>query len=147
MDLDDSLTLTLSELEQGLFIFRYFVFNLYKAPCEGIPKITGTTDLFDAHPAIEASYNIIVSEAGHTDTEDTAGDSPPPLLFSQFEQFLFLIQKYFMLCKVQGSTLQKNKIPGFGRYPCLESNDYRYSHFRFSEMMKWRRTFRSQEIN
>ena len=74
-----------------------------KFQSEGIPKITGTSDLFDAHPAIEASYNTIIGEIELSETEDSPRESPP-LLFSQFEQFLFLIQKYFLLCKVQYIT-------------------------------------------
>ena len=80
-----------------------------KFQSQGIPKITGTADLFDAHPAIEASYNTIVGEIEHSETEESPPEDPP-LLFSQFEQFLFLIQKYFLLCKVQCITT----ILGFG---------------------------------
>ena len=71
----------------------------------GIPKITGTSDLFDAHPAIVASYNLIIQAKQGTDhnseTETEEEETLPPLLFSQFERFLFLIRKYFSLCQVR----------------------------------------------
>ena len=71
----------------------------------GIPKITGTSELFDAHPAIVASYNVIIQSGKqteqHSQTEAEEDETMPPLLFSQFERFLFLIKKYFLLCKVR----------------------------------------------
>ena len=69
---------------------------LYFDVNEGIPKITGTSELFDAHPAIVASYNVIINSEQQAEDETL-----PPLLFSQFERFLFLIKKYFLLCKVR----------------------------------------------
>ena len=68
---------------------------------EGIPKITGTSELFDAHPAIVASYNVIIHSDQHSQAEDEEDETLPPLLFSQFERFLILIKKYFSLCKVR----------------------------------------------
>ena len=102
MDLDDSLSLTLSELEEGLCV-QYFVgikFPCLSILCKfqiGIPKITGTSELFDAHPAILTSYNLTI---GADQPPHHPDQPPPPLLFSQFEQFLVFIQKYYLLCKV-----------------------------------------------
>ena len=108
MDLDDSLSLTLSELEQGWYNFltNRSSLALVKMFCSvGIPKITGTSELFDAYPAIVASYNVIIHSEQQTEqksqTEAEEEETLPPLLFSQFERFLFLIKKYFLLCKVR----------------------------------------------
>ena len=72
----------------------------------GIPKITGTSELFDAYPAIVASYNVIIHSEQQTEQQcqteaEEEEETLPPLLFSQFERFLFLIKKYFLLCKVR----------------------------------------------
>ena len=95
----------------------------------GIPKITGTTELFDAHPAIVASYNVIIqSDQQSQQTEAEEDDEAlPPLLFSQFERFLFLIKKYFSLCKVRWGWI-------CGRCG-ISRNFIRNKLFRFLEIM------------
>ena len=80
-----------------------FISCLCRFKVAGIPKITGTSELFDAHPAIAASYNVILAAAQPQDEELDEEDqehSEPPLLFAQFERFLLLIKKYFLLCEV-----------------------------------------------
>ena len=56
MDLDDSLSLTLSELEQGE---RKVCWG---KPCKieilGIPRITGTMEMFDSYAAVNMAYNL-----------------------------------------------------------------------------------------
>ena len=92
----------------------------------GIPKITGTSELFDAHPAIVASYNVIIRADQQSQTEaEEEEETQPPLLFSQFERFLFLIKKYFSLCKVRRGW--------FGTYLCICRNFRK--RFRSSEIM------------
>ena len=93
----------------------------------GIPKITGTSELFDAHPAIVASYNLIVNSDQHSQAEaEEDDDTLSPLLFSQFERFLLLIKKYFSLCKVRRGWI-------CGWHICR--NFRRNKLFRFLEIM------------
>ena len=63
MDIDDSLSLTLSELDQGKSIFRSM--DIKDDPISGIPKLTGTMDIFDGYPAVLAAYNL-----GHYENTD-----------------------------------------------------------------------------
>ena len=63
MDIDDSLSLTLSELDQGNSIYRSMDIN--DDPISGIPKLTGTMDIFDGYPAVLAAYNL-----GHYENTD-----------------------------------------------------------------------------
>ena len=94
----------------------------------GIPKITGTSELFDAYPAIVASYNVIIHSEQQTEQQSQAEEDEtlPPLLFSQFERFLCLIKKYFLLCKVRR---------GRGLYSLFSGRYGRNKLFRFLEIM------------
>ena len=56
MDIDDSLSLTLSELDQGKSI--NISMDIHDDPIAGIPKLTGTMDIFDGYPAVVAAYNL-----------------------------------------------------------------------------------------
>ena len=57
LDLDDSLSLTLSELEQGLYkkVYCNMMSSLFII---GIPRITGTMEVFDSYPAICFAYTV-----------------------------------------------------------------------------------------
>ena len=65
MDIDDSLSLTLSELDQGINRIYYWQMDIKDDPISGIPKLTGTMDIFDGYPAVLAAYNL-----GHYENTD-----------------------------------------------------------------------------
>ena len=93
MDLDDSLTVSLSELDKG------------------ISTITQSHNFFDCYPAVLASYeytktfNIKMIEAQNENIENANDDDEESekdefLEYKDFGLFLYAIRTYFTFCQV-----------------------------------------------
>ena len=93
MDLDDSLSLSLYELE------------------EGVATITMTKEWFDCYPAVQTAFKftklILDKDLEHDQDEVAETDedkTDPILLFSEFKQFLAALKQYYVYCKVMMSS-------------------------------------------
>ena len=94
MDLDDSLSLSIFELEKG------------------IAAITMTEDVFDCFFAVETAFRFVkkMSNEDHNEKnhESNHGDDEAeedvviehPLLYSEFRQFLTVLKQYFTFCQI-----------------------------------------------
>ena len=93
MDLDDSLTVSLSELDKG------------------ISTITQSHNFFDCYPAVLASYeytktfNIKMIEAQNENIENANDDDEESekdefLEYKDFGLFLYALRTYFTFCQV-----------------------------------------------
>ena len=93
MDLDDSLSLSLYELEKG------------------VATITMTEEWFDCYPAIQTAFKFTKLmldtdkdlEHDEDDVAKTEADEEKTeavLLFSEFQLFLAALKQYYMYCKV-----------------------------------------------
>ena len=94
MDLDDSLSLSIFELEKG------------------IAAITMTEDVFDCFPAVETAFRFVkkMSNEDHdkenheSNNEDDKVEEDVviehPLLYSEFRHFLTVLRHYFTFCQI-----------------------------------------------
>ena len=89
MDLDDSLSMTIFELEKG------------------IATITQSEELFDCFPAINAAYAFTKSyskQGQELDENEEELDNPPEeddtLEYKEFGMFLHALKQYYIYCKV-----------------------------------------------
>ena len=92
MDLDDSLTITLSELDKG------------------ISTITQSHNYFDCYPAVLASYEytknysvkMIEAQDGNIENADDDDEEEKVefLEYKDFGLFLYALRSYFTFCQV-----------------------------------------------
>ena len=91
MDLDDSLSLSMYELEKGIAVF------------------TRSEDLFDCYPAVQTAFKFTkgldMSDDGDAENEakeleDKGDESDIPLFYSEFQEFLKNLKQYYIYCKV-----------------------------------------------
>ena len=92
MDLDDSLSLSMYELEKG------------------ISTITRSEEWFDCYPAVQTAFKFtkrlhMVDDAEVEDDDDSAEEKTETVLFySEFAEFLSALVQYYSYCKVFGNT-------------------------------------------
>ena len=93
MDLDDSLSLSMYELEKGIAIF------------------TRSGELFDCYPAVRTAFKFtkklhMAGEdyeelAEETENYDSIEEnSGIPLFYSEYQEFLAALHQYYVYCKV-----------------------------------------------
>ena len=91
MDLDDSLSLSMYELEKGIAVF------------------TRSEDWFDCYPAVQTAFKFTKgldilddgdAENEAKELEDTCDVSDIPLFYSEFQEFLKNLKQYYIYCKV-----------------------------------------------
>ena len=96
MDLDDSLSLSMYELERG------------------ISTITRSEEWFDCYPAVKTAFKFtkrlhMVEDAEDEDDDAENGDNEKEktetvLFYSEFAEFLSALVQYYSYCKVFGNT-------------------------------------------
>ena len=91
MDLDDSLSLSMYELEKGIAIF------------------TRSGELFDCYPAVRTAFKFTKKLQLHDEelVEETENDdsieehSGIPLFYSEYQEFLAALHQYYVYCKIE----------------------------------------------
>ena len=91
MDLDDSLSLSMYELEKGIAVF------------------TRSEEWFDCYPAVQTAFKhtkgLDISDEGDDEDkdkelEDTCEETDIPLFYSEFQDFLRNLKQYYIYCQV-----------------------------------------------
>ena len=91
MDLDDSLSLSMYELEKGIAVF------------------TRSEEWFDCYPAVQTAFKhtkgLDISDEGDNEDkdkelEDTCKEADIPLFYSEFQEFLRNLKQYYIYCQV-----------------------------------------------
>ena len=91
MDLDDSLSLSMYELEKGIAVF------------------TRSEEWFDCYPAVQTAFKhtkgLDISDEGDDEDkdkelEDTCEEADIPLFYSEFQDFLRNLKQYYIYCQV-----------------------------------------------
>ena len=91
MDLDDSLSLSMYELEKGIAVF------------------TRSEEWFDCFPAVQTAFKhtkgLDISDEGDEKVKDnelegTCGKADIPLFYSEFQDFLRNLKQYYIYCQV-----------------------------------------------